>query len=66
VKLPDPAVQVHGTSLFDVELHAVFAPKLELDPELMVALFVAPVLLDAAYDTSARSTRSRRNSTSQK
>ena len=34
------------------------APKLELDPELMLALFVAPVLLDAAYDTSrARSSR---------
>jgi hypothetical protein len=127
VKLPDPAVEVHGTSLFDVELRAVFepplaptllalehrcktatmrpaqplagtmeifqwllvllvgavaltaiarrvnvaypsllalggvalalfhgAPKLELDPELMLALFVAPVLLDAAYDTSVR------------
>jgi NhaP-type Na+/H+ or K+/H+ antiporter len=33
------------------------APKLELDPELMLALFVAPVLLDAAYDTSLRDLR---------
>jgi monovalent cation/hydrogen antiporter len=33
------------------------APKLELDPELMLALFVAPVLLDAAYDTSVRDLR---------
>jgi CPA1 family monovalent cation:H+ antiporter len=33
------------------------APKLELDPELMLALFVAPVLLDAAYDTSVRELR---------
>ena len=28
VKLPDPAVQVHGTFLFDVELRAVFEPPL--------------------------------------
>ncbi|HET9445361.1 MAG TPA: cation:proton antiporter [Steroidobacteraceae bacterium] len=33
------------------------APKLEVDPELMLALFVAPVLLDAAYDTSVRDLR---------
>jgi Na+/H+ antiporter len=33
------------------------APNLELDPELMLALFVAPVLLDAAYDTSVRDLR---------
>jgi Na+/H+ antiporter len=30
------------------------APELRLDPELTLALFVAPVLLDAAYDTSLR------------
>ena len=30
------------------------APPLRLDPELVLALFVAPVLLDAAYDTSIR------------
>jgi Na+/H+ antiporter len=33
------------------------APRLELDPALMLALFVAPVLLDAAYDTSVRDLR---------
>ncbi len=33
------------------------APKFELDPELTLALFVAPVLLDAAYDTSVRDLR---------
>ena len=33
------------------------APKLDVDPELMLALFVAPVLLDAAYDTSVRDLR---------
>jgi monovalent cation/hydrogen antiporter len=33
------------------------APRFELDPELTLALFVAPVLLDAAYDTSVRDLR---------
>ena len=32
-------------------------PRIELDPELALALFVAPVLLDAAFDTSARDLR---------
>src|ERR687888_385416 len=30
------------------------APSLTVPPELALALFVAPVLLDAAYDTSPR------------
>lgn len=30
------------------------APKFSIDPEVALALFVAPVLLDAAYDTSPR------------
>jgi Na+/H+ antiporter len=30
------------------------APTIEIDPELTLALFIAPVLLDAAYDTSLR------------
>lgn len=33
------------------------APNLSLPPELILALFVAPVLLDAAYDTSLRDLR---------
>jgi Na+/H+ antiporter len=33
------------------------APRLVLEPELALALFVAPVLLDAAYDTSPRDLR---------
>ncbi len=33
------------------------SPRLELPPELILALFVAPVLLDAAYDTSLRDLR---------
>jgi CPA1 family monovalent cation:H+ antiporter len=32
-------------------------PTLELDPELALALFVAPVLVDAAYDASPRDLR---------
>ena len=30
------------------------APMIEIDPELALALFIAPVLLDSAYDTSLR------------
>jgi CPA1 family monovalent cation:H+ antiporter len=33
------------------------APTVTLDPELALALFVAPVLVDAAYDTSPRDLR---------
>src|SRR5215510_15119770 len=33
------------------------APSFSLPPELVLALFVAPVLLDAAYDTSLRDLR---------
>jgi CPA1 family monovalent cation:H+ antiporter len=33
------------------------APTLTIPPELVLALFVAPVLLDAAYDTSLRDLR---------
>ena len=31
-----------------------FAPTIEIAPDLALALFVAPVLLDAAFDTSPR------------
>jgi CPA1 family monovalent cation:H+ antiporter len=33
-------------------------PTVSLDPELALALFVAPTLLDAAYDSSPRDLRS--------
>src|SRR4051812_49749148 len=33
------------------------APRLDLPPQLILALFVAPVLLDAAYDASLRDLR---------
>jgi CPA1 family monovalent cation:H+ antiporter len=31
-----------------------FAPQIQIEPELALALFVAPALLDAAFDTSPR------------
>lgn len=31
-----------------------FAPTVEIDPELAMALFIAPALVDAAFDTSPR------------
>jgi CPA1 family monovalent cation:H+ antiporter len=31
-----------------------FAPRIEIDPDLALVLFVAPVLLDAAFDASPR------------
>src|SRR6201989_2289329 len=34
-----------------------FAPDIEIEPDLALALFVAPVLLDAAFDTSPRDLR---------
>jgi len=33
------------------------APRLDLPPDLILALFVAPVLMDAAYDSSLRDLR---------
>jgi CPA1 family monovalent cation:H+ antiporter len=33
------------------------APRLDLEPDLVLALFIAPVLLDAAYDSSLRDLR---------
>jgi NhaP-type Na+/H+ or K+/H+ antiporter len=33
------------------------APQISLDPELVLALFVAPILLDASFDTSPRDLR---------
>jgi CPA1 family monovalent cation:H+ antiporter len=34
-----------------------FAPAVEIEPHLALALFIAPALLDAAYDTSPRALR---------
>jgi monovalent cation/hydrogen antiporter len=54
LKLPSPSLlALGGTAL------ALFpnAPAFTIDPELTLALFVAPVLLDAAFDTSLRDLR---------
>src|SRR5712691_13187106 len=34
-----------------------FAPDIRIDPDLALALFVAPALLDSAFDTSPRELR---------
>ena len=34
-----------------------FAPRIAIEPDLALALFVAPALLDAAFDTSPRDLR---------
>ena len=48
---PYPALlAVAGTAL----AFSPFTPHVDIDPGLSLALFVAPVLLDAAFDTSPR------------
>ena len=49
VGAPNPALLAVGGALLAL---APGGPRLALDPDLALALFVAPVLLDAAYDTS--------------
>jgi len=51
LKLPYPSLLALGGTLLAFFPHA---PTFELDPELTLALFVAPALLDAAFDTSLR------------
>ncbi|KFC76008.1 Na+/H+ antiporter [Bosea sp. LC85] len=54
IGVPYPVVlAVAGTALALVPN----APAIALDPELVLALFVAPILLDAAFDTSPRDLR---------
>ncbi|MEJ0087950.1 MAG: sodium:proton antiporter [Pseudomonadota bacterium] len=51
LNLPYPSlIALGGTALAFIPN----APAFTLDPQLTLALFVAPVLLDAAYDTSLR------------
>src|ERR1051325_11271493 len=51
---PYPALVAIGGAAISLFPHA---PSLVLDPELVLALFVAPVLLDAAFDASQRDLR---------
>lgn len=52
--IPYPVVlAIGGTALAFIP----DAPRITLDPELVLALFVAPILLDAAFDSSPRDLR---------
>src|SRR5262245_10658339 len=51
IRVPYPALLALGGTVL---AFIPGAPRIVLDPELALALFVAPVLLDAAYDTSPR------------
>jgi monovalent cation/hydrogen antiporter len=51
IQVPYPALLALGGTAIALLPHA---PEFRLDPQLTLALFVAPVLLDAAYDTSLR------------
>jgi CPA1 family monovalent cation:H+ antiporter len=53
-KVPYPTFLAIGGALF---AFAPDVPSWTLEPDLALALFVAPVLLDAAYDTSLRDLR---------
>jgi CPA1 family monovalent cation:H+ antiporter len=54
IKVPYPIFLAVGGALL---AFVPSGPSWTLDPELALALFVAPVLLDAAYDTSLRDLR---------
>jgi Na+/H+ antiporter len=54
ISVPDPTLLALGGALVALMPHA---PRLDLPPDLILALFVAPVLLDAAYDASLRDLR---------
>jgi monovalent cation/hydrogen antiporter len=51
LKLPYPSLLALGGTALAFIPHA---PSFSLDPQLTLALFVAPALLDAAFDTSLR------------
>jgi Na+/H+ antiporter len=54
LKVPYPSLLALGGTALALLPHA---PTFQFNPELTLALFVAPVLLDAAYDTSVRDLR---------
>src|SRR5262249_60367724 len=54
VRVPYPSLlAIAGAALAFVPA----GPELEIEPDLALALFVAPILLDAAFDTSPRDLR---------
>jgi len=54
LRVPYPTLLAVGGALL---AFAPGGPRLELPPDLILALFVAPVLMDAAYDASLRDLR---------
>jgi CPA1 family monovalent cation:H+ antiporter len=54
IKVPYPTFLALGGALL---AYVPSGPSLTLEPDLALALFVAPVLLDAAFDTSLRDLR---------
>jgi CPA1 family monovalent cation:H+ antiporter len=54
IRVPYPVLLALGGALL---AFIPGAPRIVLEPDLALALFVAPVLLDAAYDTSPRDLR---------
>jgi CPA1 family monovalent cation:H+ antiporter len=54
LQLPYPALLAVGGALVAL---LPGAPRLDLPPDLILALFVAPILLDASYDASSRDLR---------
>src|SRR5262245_8914977 len=54
IRVPYPALLALGGTVL---AFMPGAPRIVLEPELALALFVAPILLDAAYDTSPRDLR---------
>jgi monovalent cation/hydrogen antiporter len=51
LKVPSPSLFAIGGVLVALLPHG---PRIELEPDLALALFVAPVLMDAAFDNSLR------------
>jgi monovalent cation/hydrogen antiporter len=54
IKVPSPSMFALGGVLIALLPHA---PRISLEPGLALALFVAPVLMDAAFDNSLRDLR---------
>jgi NhaP-type Na+/H+ or K+/H+ antiporter len=54
IEVPSPSLLALGGVLVALLPHG---PRISLEPDLALALFVAPVLLDAAFDSSLRDLR---------
>jgi len=53
-KVPSPSLLALGGVLLAI---SPYSPRISLEPDLALALFVAPVLMDAAFDSSLRDLR---------